>query len=528
MKCDAVVIGAGINGLVAAVDLASKGWKVIVVERDQSPGGAVKTAEATLPGFRHDLYAMNLSMFAGSAFLAAHREALTQHGLEFVGVADTFASIFSNHKWLGVSTDLAKTTARIAQFSAEDAAAWRTMSEAFGEDVAYIGALMGAPMPSFEVVRILLKAWRKKGLAWVRDMVRLLASSPRAFLDPRFASDEVRALMAAWGMHLDFGPDIAGGAVFPYLESMSCQNFGMVIGKGGADTVITAMCSYFKALGGQILLGQDVVQVIEANGIATGVALADGRIVVAERAVIANVHPKVLTSRLLVSKPERQEFTAAIDGFRPGPGTMMVHLALDTLPQWAAGAELQRFAYVHLAPSYEMMSRAYQQVLSGLLPQEPVLVVGQPTALDPNRAPTGKHILWVQVRAVPYDILGDAAGGIAERDWANAKHHYAERVIDIIEGYAPGLRESVLGMSIMSPRDLEMANPNLVQGDSLSGSHHLDQNFLFRPAGGWSRYRTPVRQLYMVGASTWPGAGTGGGSGFLLAQMLGGKRPRRS
>jgi phytoene dehydrogenase-like protein len=131
-------------------------------------------------------------------------------------------------------------------------------------------------------------------------------------------------------------------------------------------------------------------------------------------------------------------------------------------------------------------------------------------------------VLWVQVRALPARIAGDAVGEIPAASWDAAKDAYADRVIGLIERYAPGLRSNILGRAVLSPDDLERDNPNLVGGDSVSGSHHLDQNFLFRPAFGWSRYRTPVKHLFMVGASTWPGAGTGPGSGFLLARRLAG------
>jgi phytoene dehydrogenase-like protein len=168
------------------------------------------------------------------------------------------------------------------------------------------------------------------------------------------------------------------------------------------------------------------------------------------------------------------------------------------------------------------MATTYTQALDGLLPAEPVLVVGQPTAIDPSRAPSGRHVLWVQVRVLPARIRGDAAGSIAGTDWDAVKEAYADRVIGIIERYAPGLTASILARAVLSPADLERDNPNLIGGDSLGGSHHLDQNFIFRPAFGWSRYRTPIDRLYMVGASTWPGAGTGAGSGFMLAKALAG------
>lgn len=515
---DAIVVGAGVNGLAAAVHLGQRGWKVLVLERAAKAGGAVRTEEITLPGFRHDLYAMNLSMFAGSAFYTEHKAALDAQGLAFVPATESFASPFLDGSWLGVSTDLDTTAARIAAISPADAATWRQMSADFASEAPFIGGIMGQPMPSLGAVRLLVKAWREKGLDWVRDMVKLLLASPRNYLDPRFESAEVRALMAAWGLHLDFGPDIAGGAVFPYLESMANQNFGMVIGRNGADTIIKAMVGAIEATGGSVRCNAEVAQIVQSNGRASGVTLIDGTTLTASRAVIANTHPSLLANKLVPGIDQR--FAKSANKFRAGPGAMMIHLALDSLPDWSDSTDLKRFAYVHLAPSYDVMSAVYHETMSGLLPREPVLVVGQPTALDPGRAPDGKHVLWVQVRVVPYDIKGDAAGSIEARHWDDAKGPYSERVLDLIERYAPGLRGKILGSSVMSPLDLERANPNLVRGDSLSGSHHLDQNFLFRPAGGWSRYRTPVKDLYMIGASTWPGAGTGVGSGYMLGKML--------
>jgi phytoene dehydrogenase-like protein len=329
-------------------------------------------------------------------------------------------------------------------------------------------------------------------------------------------------MMAAWGMHLDFSPDVAGGALFAYLESMAEQSFGMALGRGGAATVIDALVSYLKALGGELQLGRAVERIEVVNGRATGVRIAGGDVLAAKRAVIANVHPRLVFGRLLAQDQARAAFDARIARFRSGPGTMMIHLALSDLPDWAAGAELKRFAYVHLAPSLEAMATTYTQAMSGLLPHEPVLVVGQPTAIDPSRAPDGRHVLWVQVRALPATIRGDAARTIAATHWDEVKEPYADRAIELIERYAPGLSATILGRAVFSPLDLERENPNLIGGDSISGSHHVDQNFLMRPVFGWSRYKTPVANLYLCGASTWPGAGVNAGSGFMLAKMLAG------
>lgn len=520
MGYDAIVVGAGHNGLATAIHLAAKGWKIGIFERNAVAGGAVQTREATLPGYRHDLFAMNLSLFAGSPFVAAYGAALARHGLAFAPAAEPFATAFPDGTWFGVSADLEATVARIDALSLEDGKRWREMAAAFASDAPHIFGVLGSVMPSFGLAKVLYKAWRAKGFGWLLHTLNLAVSSPREFLDRNFRSDKIKSTIAAWGMHLDFPPDVAGGALFPYLEAMANQAFGMALGKGGADVMIKAMLGLLKELGADIRVDAEVARIDVANGRANGVTLADGRSFTAGKAVIANVAPALAFGKLLAQGSGRPEVDRRMRTFRPGPGTMMIHLALDALPSWKAGEDLQRFAYVHLAPDFATMNRAYADALAGLLPAEPVLVVGQPTAIDPSRAPEGKHVLWIQVRVLPAEVKGDAMGTIAPGDWDAVKERYADRVIAILERYAPGIASHILGRAVFSPRDLERENPNLIGGDSLSGSHHLDQFFLFRPIAGWSRYRTPVKSLYLVGASTWPGAGVGAGSGFLLGKML--------
>jgi phytoene dehydrogenase-like protein len=200
----------------------------------------------------------------------------------------------------------------------------------------------------------------------------------------------------------------------------------------------------------------------------------------------------------------------------------MVHIALSDLPGWRGGEGLKKYMYVHLAPYLGDMAQAYVEAMSGLLPSSPVLVVGQPTAADPTRAPEGRHVLWIQVRPLPAAIKGDARREIDTRDWDDIKEAYADRVIDKLAEYAPDIKGKILARTVLTPKDLERSNPNLVGGDSVCGSHHLYQNYFMRPFPGWSRYKTPVKNLYMVGAATWPGAGTGtgAGSGRLLGKML--------
>lgn len=518
---DAIIIGGGLNGLAAAVHLSAKGWHVCVLERQNTAGGAVKTTECTLPGFRHDLYAMNLSSFAGSPFHAEHGALLAQHGLSFVPADRPFASAFpssSDIGWLGVEKGLDNTLRHIERASPADARAWRVLNERFDREAPYLFELLGTPAPSWAVAKLAWRLWRGLGSQQAASLVRTLISSSNDWLQQHFESPELHTMLAAWGMHLDYGPDVSGGALFPYLESMAGQRFGMMLGQGGADIIIKAMVSAIEAAGGQVRTGASVQRIRVQGQRATGVVLATGEELQARSAVIANVHPRALYGALLSEHAPADSQPAA--QLRPGPATMMIHLALSGLPDWAAGAELQRFAYVHLAPSVSELSVTYAHSLAGTLPRTPLLVVGQPTVFDPSRAPAGQHVLWVQVRTLPYDVQADAAGELAPAHWDALKEAYADRVMRIIEGYAPGLQAKVLARTVLSPVDLERDNPNLYRGDSLSGSHHLDQFFMMRPGWGRARWRTGVDHLYHVGASTWPGGGTGAGSGYMLAKDL--------
>jgi phytoene dehydrogenase-like protein len=167
------------------------------------------------------------------------------------------------------------------------------------------------------------------------------------------------------------------------------------------------------------------------------------------------------------------------------------------------------------------MARTYQQALAHRLPDSPMLVVGQTSVVDPTRVATaGQHVVWIQVRSVPSLIRGDAGGRIGGTRWADVRDAYADRIVDLLETYAPGVKALVRGRAVFSPDDLERANSNLVGGDSITGSHHLDQFMMLRPSLALSRYRTSIPRLYLAGAGTWPGAGVNGISGQLAAEAL--------
>jgi phytoene dehydrogenase-like protein len=267
---DAAFVGSGHNALACALHLASKGWRVGVFERAPDPGGAVKSGEYTLPGFRHDWAAMNLSLFAGSGFHKRHGAELARHGLAFVPAAHPFASAFPDGRWLGVSTDLNATVARIADFSRDDAETWRRLVRAFPQDAQAIFALLGSPMTMRALASFSWRTVRARRLSGTFDLVRFLLTSPRRWLSDTFEAPELRAMLGAWGMHLDFAPDVAGGALFPYLEGMAGQAFGMVVGQGGADTVTRALVAAIRARGGVVETSAPVARILRDGARATG------------------------------------------------------------------------------------------------------------------------------------------------------------------------------------------------------------------------------------------------------------------
>jgi phytoene dehydrogenase-like protein len=295
---------------------------------------------------------------------------------------------------------------------------------------------------------------------------------------------------------------------------------GQVAARGGAGNVIAALRFLIEEKGGVVRLASEVSRVLVERGRAIGVRTAEGETLTASRALIANVTPRVLFGKLVPEDALPGSFRLRASRYRYGPGTFLVHLALSEPLQWSGGEDLAGFCYIHLNGKADQVSLAYSQALAGTLPTHPVLIVGQPTSIDPTRAPAGRHILWVQVRPVPGRIRGDAAGTIVERDWDAAKEVFAARVLDLLQEHAPNTKSAILGMHCLSPLDLERENPNLVGGDCGSGSQHLDQNYLFRPFPGWSRYTTPIRALYMAGAFTWPGSGVNAASGYLVARRL--------
>jgi phytoene dehydrogenase-like protein len=517
---DAIVIGAGHNGLVAATYLARAGWRTVVLEREPRPGGAVLSDELTRPGLVHDVFATNMNLFRGSPVAAELGAELERHGLSYATSELPFANVFPDGRALRVHQDRDATLAELRAHDPRDADGWEALDREYERLAPALFRLYGSRLTRGALTRLALDVAPQLGREGVTALARLLVSSTRELADAHLVSREAKALLACWGMHLDFGPDVSGGAMFPFLEAFTDMRTGIALARGGASRLIDALVALLTEAGGELRLGAEVTRVVVEGGRASAVELAGGERIDARRAVIANVTPTILHGRLLDARSLSPRLRRSAAGYAYGPGTMMVHLALAGPIPWSAGEDIGRFAYVHIAPYVDDLATMYAQASAGLLPAEPMLVVGQTTAVDPSRSPDASQVVWVQVRALPGTIAGDALAEIPARSWDGAAEPYAERVMAKLERYAPGIGRLVLDRAVLSPAELERRNANLVGGDSIAGSMHLRQNFVFRPFPAVSDYESGIAGLLMAGASTWPGAGVNALSGYNVAQKL--------
>lgn len=514
---DAIIIGSGHNALCAALYLVEAGWRVLILEQSSEIGGGLRTAALTGAGYRHDLYATNVGAFLASPVQRDFGEALAQTGLTFLRHDRPFASAFADGRSLPVFSDPARTAGEISAFSSRDSERWHRTAELFGRIGPHILSLPRSAMPSMKAAGHLLPL-----LARPSDAVRaarLAIMTCGGWTREMFETPEVRALLTPWAFHTDLGPDDPGGAAFAFIAAFSAAQHGMVVPQGGAGALSDALANVLRARGAQIMVGTKIARIDIRDGVATAVRTASGERFVARRAVVAGIAPSALIDEMLPSDTLPTS-AARLRNFVNGPATFVLHLALRDALQWRAREDLSQFFYVHLNGEPELISATLRQAKQGLIPDRPMIIVGQPTVVDPTRAPAGHHVARLHVRCVPRIILGDVSGTIVERDWAAAAGSFTQRLLSLLSEHVSNLDNVLHDHAWMSPEDIERDNPNMSAGDCSGGSHHLRQHYFLRPALGWSRHRTPIRNLYLTGAATWPGAGIHGHSGYLAAQEI--------
>lgn len=521
---DYVIAGSGINALVAASLLALKGRKVLVLERNAVIGGCIRSDEATVPGFTHDVMATTFVLFLLSPAYAALGPELEKRGLQFAHPEIPTGVLRPGGSHLLLRKDRAANVAAFDALAEGDGAQYGADMERLGANAPFLFALLGGRLWSWSMAKLVAgEAWRRGPRALSAFFGEALGSA-RHWLQPHYKSDLFHALLAPWVLHTGLGPESTYAGQMAKVIAFALEAAGAPIVKGGAQNIITAFERLIADHGGEIRTQADVAEVlVDEAGRATGVMLASGERIIASEGVICSVTPAQLYGRLLKSWPGAEPQRAEARGFVHGKGNMQMHYALKSAPQWH-DPELGKVALLHLTPGLDGVSKAVNEAERGMLPAEPTICLGQPTAFDPSRAPDGKAILWLQLPEAPRHIKGDAAGEIkapADGRWTKVvREAYADRVEKILSRHIPDFASLVLGRRCYSPADLEALNVNLVGGDPYGGACTIDQFFLWRPLRGSVNHETPVKRLYHIGASTHPGPGLGGGSGFLLASAL--------
>ena len=521
---DYVIAGSGINALVAASLLGLKGRKVLVLERNDRAGGCIRSEEITAPGFIHDVMATTFVLFLLSPAYAVLGPELEKRGVRFCHPEIPTAVLRPGGASLVLTRDRAANVAAFDRLAAGDGKQFAADMDKLGADAPFLFSLLGGRLWSWSMaITVAREAWRR-GPRGLSAFFGEALGSARHWLEPRYRSEMFRALMAPWVLHAGLGPESAYSGQMAKVIAFALEAAGAPIVRGGASNILKAFEQLIRDTGGEIRNGADVARVIvDDAGRATGVVLASGQEIAAARGVICSMTPAQLYGRLLKDQVSCETQRDELKNFVHGKGNMQIHYALKSPPRWKS-PELGKVALLHLTSGLDAVSKAVNEAERGMLPAEPTICVGQPTAFDPSRAPAGKAILWLQLPEAPRVIKGDAAGEIetpADGQWnETVREAYAGRVEAMLARHIAGFKDSVIQRRCYSPADLEAMNINLVGGDPYGGSCAIDQFFLWRPLRGGANHDTPVKCLYHIGASTHPGPGLGGGSGFLLASAL--------
>lgn len=519
---DAVVIGAGINGLVAAAELAGAGWTVALVDERQCIGGFIDSGELTRPGFTHDTFSSWHPLFVGGGGYAALGADLHRHGLEYRNTDGAVTASVSGRGAFVAYRDPVATAAALAHPADRDA--YAAMLAQLGAWAPHVFGALSSELTGRDIARLAAGAWRGlrgAGLGWAgsRDLARMSLQSGRAYTRERFAGWEADQLWAPWLLHAGLSPDHASGGLMLPVMAYTMHGLGLPVVAGGAGEFTAAFGRLLAERGVDVLLGAPAEAITVSGGRAVGVRVG-GNLLRASRAVLASVSTTDLYRELLPADAVPAAGCAAAARHRPGRAAMQVHLALDAPLRWT-DSRLNSVPLIHVSTGSDSTGIACAQAEAGLLPAEPTVVVGQQCVLDPGRAPAGKATLWIQLQEVPYAPAGDAVGQIdVSGGWSDeVVTAYVERVLARVEAFAPGLQSTVLAVAALPPTALRAANRNAVAGDPYGGAAELDQSLRWRPGTG-TGHATGVGGLFHIGAFTHPGPGLGGGSGHIVAQRL--------
>ena len=508
-RTDAIIVGGGHNGLVAAAYLAKAGLHVVVLERRPILGGACVTEEIH-PGFKLSTLAYVCGLLRPE--IKADLE-LASFGLEEHAYEPSLFHPFPDRRFLLYRNDPEWNQREVARYSKADAKAlprYEKFWEGFGELLE--PTLLAPPVPLADLAGFVSTPEAEEFLR------RILFMSIAEVLDEYFESDEVKASLATSAVAGTMAGPRTPGTAF-VLGHHTLGDIGGVKGawgwpRGGMGAISESIARAARHHGAILRTETEVRQIVVREGRSVGVELADGT-TLESQVVLSNADPKRTFLRLIRSEHLPSEFVRAIEHMRFESSSFKLNLALRELPNFDAipggAAQPHHRAIVDIAPSLDYLERAYDDAKHGRPSQEPFLEFVMQSANDPTVAPPGMHTMTISAKFAPFDLRGGS--------WDSEAESFAERILDVLEGYAPNIRKTIVARQWRTPLDMEREY-SLTRGDVFHGAILPHQMFSFRPVPGWSSYRTPVRGLYLCGAGAHPGGGVIGAPGHNAAMAV--------
>lgn len=500
-SADAVVIGAGHNGLVAAAMLADAGWDVMVLEAQPEPGGAVKSAEL-VPGYTSDLFSAFYPLSVASPALRALN--LEDHGLRWshapavVGhprsAADENAPM--------IYRDIDRTATELERDHAGDGHRW---CELFEQWLKIKDGLISSLFTPFPPVRGLMQLLHKLGTAEALRLAQQLVMPAGIMAEHLFDGEAARLLLLGNAMHADVPIDGVGSAVMGYLLIMMAQDGGWPVPVGGAGQLTAALVNRARSAGARIECGRRVDGIDVRGGRAVGVRVADGTTVRVRRAVIADTSAPRLYRDLLPEHAVPAAVLRSFDRFVWDTPVLKINYALDASVPWRS-KNLNEAGTVHVGADHDGLIRWMADLNTSTLPQNPFMLFGQMTTADPTRSREGTESAWAYTH-LPRGMADDSSAD-----------QLAEVVDRVLEDHAPGFGDRVVGRVIQRPSDLESADANLHTGAVNGGTSQLYQQLIFRPVPGFGTAETPVSNVFLGSAGAHPGGGVHGVCGRNAAK----------
>jgi phytoene dehydrogenase-like protein len=518
---DAIIIGAGHNGLVTAAYLARAGKKVLVLERREVLGGACVTEEVW-PGYKVSTAAYVNSLLRPEIIRDLE---LKKYGFEMLPRSPSSFTPLPDGRSLMMGPDKAMTHREIAKFSQKDAEAYPKYEDMLTRVADYLEPLLTQTPPDpfggiwdmWKLGQLGLK-FRKLGRHVATEAVEILTGAATPILDRWFESDVLKATIATDAVIGAFAPPSHPGTAYVLFHHVmgECNGVRGVWGyvRGGMGTISNSIAQAARAKGAEIRTNAAVAKILTRGTEATGVALADGTEFHAP-IVASCVDANTTFLRLLDPKDLPPEFVAAVKRIDYSSATVKINVAISEPPQFKAlpgtGVGPQHHGTMHICPSMEYIERAYDDAKYGKPAENPMLECTMATALDDTLAPPGKHILSMFIQYAPYHLK--------DSTWDVEKDKFADRCFDVLNEYAPNFKASVIDRQVLTPPDMERIY-GLTGGNIMQGSMAMSSMFSFRPVAGYADYRTPVRGVFLCGAAAHPGGGVMGACGLNAAREI--------